>query len=389
MALSAIMLMVLRSLARSDVAGVREWSAANVLAIAALVLFAARGRVADVLSYDVANVLFLSAPIAMYAGFARHLGRRPALGAFAGLLVVSTVLLAAFHYGVDMPAMRIALSSLGHGVVCGALAWSLRPHGHRRGARYPARFAFWAASILAVVHAGRAAVYGAHYDAQVTLFDTSVVNLICFALGTLAQPGLTLGAVMMANARLIGQARHDAEHDYLTGALSRRAFFGHAERTHATAQGAGNALALMIFDVDHFKAINDTHGHAVGDQVLVDLVARARGVLRVAGCARLGGEEFAVLLPGMETDAAVSLADELRRAFERASVRVGAGPAVGYTVSVGVAGLEPGESLSGLLQRADEALYAAKKGGRNRVEQAYGAGRKTASLDGMKAAMHR
>lgn len=369
-ALSAIMLMVLRSLARSGVAGVREWTAANVLAIVALLLFAARGRVADVLSYDAANFLFLAAPMTMYAGFEHHLGRRPALGALVGLLAVATVLQAAFHYGVDLPALRVALSSLSHGAVCCALAWSVRPRRRERGPRYPARFAFWAASTLAAAHAGRTAVYAAHYDAQVTLFDGSAVNLVCFALGTLALPGLTLGAVMMANAGLIGQARHAAEHDFLTGALSRRAFFGHAERAHGEALRAGHALALMIFDVDHFKAINDTHGHGVGDQVLVDLVARAHLALRGAGCARLGGEEFAVLLPGMEADAAVRLADELRRAFERASVRVASGPAVRYTVSVGVAGLEAGESLSGLLQRADEALYAAKRGGRNQVADA-------------------
>jgi len=369
-ALSAIMLMVLRSLARSGVAGVREWSAANLLAIAALLLFAVRGHVPDVLSFDVANFLFLAAPMTMVVGFERHLGRRPALGALAGLLAVATVLQAAFHYRVDMPAMRIALSSLSHGAVCAALAWRVRPWGRDCGPGYPARFAFWAAATLAAAHAGRAAVYAAHYDAQVTLFDASLVNLVCFALGTLAQPGLTLGAVMMAGAGLLGQARHAAEHDFLTGALSRRAFFGHAERAHGEALDARAPLALMIFDVDHFKAINDTHGHGVGDQVLVDLVARARGVLRGPGCARLGGEEFAVLLPGMEADAAVSLADELRRGFERASVRVAGGAAVGYTVSVGVAGLDADESLSGLLQRADEALYAAKRGGRNRVADA-------------------
>ena len=364
------MLMVLRSLARSDVVGVREWTGANVLAIAALLLFAGRGRIPDVLSIDVANLLFLGAPALMHAGFERHLGRPAPYRALAALVTTSTVALGVFHYGVDAMAVRVALSSLFHGVVCVAIALGLRPWAQPGGARYPIRFAFGAALTLATAHAVRAALYASHHDAQVTLFDASPVNLVCFALGTLALPGLTLGAVMMANAGLIGQARYAAEHDHLTGAWSRRAFFGRAGRAHADAVRTGGALSLLMFDVDHFKAINDTHGHAVGDRVLADLVARTGAVLRGGACARLGGEEFAVLLPHSDADAAVQLGEELRRALERAGVAGASGAAVRYTVSVGVASLDEGESLASLLQRADAALYAAKRGGRNRVADA-------------------
>jgi len=104
--------------------------------------------------------------------------------------------------------------------------------------------------------------------------------------------------------------------------------------------------------------------------VLVDLVARTVAVLRGETCARLGGEEFAVLLPRTDADAAVRLADDLRGALERAGVPGSAGVIVRYTVSVGVASLDAGETLAGLLQRADAALYAAKRAGRNRVGDA-------------------
>jgi diguanylate cyclase (GGDEF)-like protein len=369
-ALSAIMLMVLRSLARSGVAGIGEWTAANVLAIAALLLFAGRGLIPDVWSIDGANLLFLGAPALMHAGFVRHLGRPAPYGALAALVAVSSVALGVFHYVVDAMAVRVALSSMFHGIVYGAMAWVLRPWAHADRARYPIRFAFGAALTLVVAHGARALMYASHYDAPVTLFDASPVNLVCFALGTLALPGLTLGAVMMANAGLIGQARHAADHDHLTGAWSRRAFFAHAERAHADALRAGGVLSLLVFDVDHFKAINDTHGHAVGDRVLADLVARTGAVLRGDACARLGGEEFAVLLPHADADAALQLADELRRTLERAAVAGAGGAVVLYTVSVGVAGLDDGESLASLLQRADAALYAAKRGGRNRVADA-------------------
>ena len=367
------MLMVLRSLARSGVDGVREWTGANVLAIAALLLFAGRGQIPDVLSIDAANLLFLCAPALMLAGFARHLGRPAPYRALAALVAASTLALGVFHYGVDAMAVRVALTSFFHGIVCVAMAWGLRPWAHPGRAPYPVRFAFGAALTLAAAHAVRALMYASHLDAPVTLFDASPVNLVCFALGTLALPGLTLGAVMMANAGLIGQARYAAEHDHLTGAWSRRAFFGRADRAHADAVRAGGPLSLLIFDVDHFKAINDTHGHAVGDRVLADLVARTGAVPRGDACARLGGEEFAVLLPHTDAAAAVQLADELRRTLERAAVAGAGGAAVRYTVSVGVASLEDGESLTSLLQRADAALYAAKRGGRNRVVDARAA----------------
>ena len=93
-------------------------------------------------------------------------------------------------------------------------------------------------------------------------------------------------------------------------------------------------------------------------------------MLRGGARARLGGEEFAVLLPHTDADAAVHLADEVRRTLEQAAVAGSGGEAVRYTVSVGVAGLEDGESLASLLQRADAALYVAKRGGRNRVVDA-------------------
>ena len=107
--------------------------------------------------------------------------------------------------------------------------------------------------------------------------------------------------------------------------------------------------------------------------MLADIVARTGTVLRGDACARLGGEEFAVLLPDTEADAAVQLADELRCTLERAAVAGAGGVAVRYTVSVGAASLDEGESVASVLQRADAALYAAKRGGRNRVVDARAA----------------
>jgi diguanylate cyclase (GGDEF)-like protein len=175
---------------------------------------------------------------------------------------------------------------------------------------------------------------------------------------------------MMANAELIARAQHAADHDHLTGARSRRAFFELAARERSRALRAASPLSLLLFDVDHFKRINDTHGHATGDRVLADIVERAGAAVRnIDVVARLGGEEFAVLLPDTAEDTALLVAERLRHALDRApdgAARIEAG----YTVSIGVATLDPDESIEAMLSRADAALYAAKAGGRNTVVDA-------------------
>jgi diguanylate cyclase (GGDEF)-like protein len=189
--------------------------------------------------------------------------------------------------------------------------------------------------------------------------------MIFFSAGALSLPALTLGAVMMANAGLIARAQHAADHDHLTGARSRRAFFELAAREQARALRRGGPLSLLLFDVDHFKRINDTHGHATGDRVLVDIVRRTGAVVRsIDIVARLGGEEFAVLLPDTGADTALVVAERLRKGLDRALDEAG------YTVSIGSATLLAGETIEAMLSRADTALYAAKAGGRNVVVDA-------------------
>jgi len=368
--LSGVMLLVLSSLAKSEVAGIREWRQANLLAVVALLLFAARGVVPDVLSIELANALYLGTITLIFAGFRRFLGLpvpwRPlaagALAAIAGIVV--------FHHIVESAALRIVSVSLYHGAVCFAIGITLRAPGEPR-LRYSFTFTRCAALVLGVGHVWRAGFYVIDFYQPYSLLEGSTYNLVFFAIGTLALPALTLGAVMMANARLIAASAHAADHDYLTGAASRRAFFAFAERELARAGRRGSALGLLLVDADHFKRINDTHGHGVGDLVLRDLVERTQQTIRkIDYCARLGGEEFAVLLPDADGRTVLSVAQRLRAALERAP-QVGSGAAgVSYTVSIGAAMLQPGEGITSLMARADTALYAAKAGGRNRVEAA-------------------
>ncbi|WP_426195801.1 sensor domain-containing diguanylate cyclase [Massilia sp. DWR3-1-1] len=163
--------------------------------------------------------------------------------------------------------------------------------------------------------------------------------------------------------------RNAALRDYLTGLGNRRAFFEAAEVELDRHRRSPRPTALIMFDADHFKAVNDRHGHAGGDAVLRHLAAAFNLTFRdIDIVARVGGEEFAVLLPSTGLAGAAELAERLRLLVEQAAVRVD-GANIDYTVSAGVAVLDANVTdLEGLMKRADQALYAAKAGGRNRVE---------------------
>lgn len=156
--------------------------------------------------------------------------------------------------------------------------------------------------------------------------------------------------------------------DPLTGTLNRRAFFDQA-CTHLTSgRPIGGSTAALVIDADRFKAINDTHGHAVGDQVLEELTVRLGRALRSGDLmGRIGGEEFAVLLPGSCESRAAEIAERLRQEAGTRPCHTTSGP-IPVTVSIGVAIHAEGESLRSLLARADLAMYEAKRAGGNQVE---------------------
>jgi diguanylate cyclase (GGDEF)-like protein/PAS domain S-box-containing protein len=157
-----------------------------------------------------------------------------------------------------------------------------------------------------------------------------------------------------------------ASTDELTGIANRRAFLGQLEREIAGAAEFGWPLAVAMFDVDHFKLVNDRYGHAVGDRVLQLIAARAAGVVRGGDLVgRLGGEEFGILMPGATLEEAAHVAERLREAMETVAELDESLP--GVTISIGIAAREEQRNAAHLLAAADVALYAAKGEGRNRV----------------------
>ncbi|HEV8401384.1 MAG TPA: diguanylate cyclase [Gemmatimonadales bacterium] len=163
--------------------------------------------------------------------------------------------------------------------------------------------------------------------------------------------------------------------DDLTGLNNRRAFTELAKRALEQARRYGRPLALVMFDIDHFKHVNDTYGHAAGDRVLQALAQAIRGAARdpdIAG--RLGGEEFALLLPETSGPEAVTLAERLRRVVGGIGVPHD-GATISFTCSFGVAARQEDVAvLDTLLNRADEALYRAKRQGRDRISLDVSAG---------------
>ena len=173
----------------------------------------------------------------------------------------------------------------------------------------------------------------------------------------------------LERARLFEGVQRLARTDSLTGLFNRRHFFAAAQQEYERTKRYRHQLSVIMIDIDHFKAVNDTYGHAVGDQVLrgiARLVVEDQRSVDVIG--RIGGEEFVILLPETAPSDARNAAERLRRTIENSKFDTSAGP-IGVTVSLGIASLpQRGEvTLQRLLDNADEALYQSKAAGRNRV----------------------
>ena len=365
--LGIMMLAIVWSLRRCGQPGVTLWWQANLTGMAALLLFTLRGMIPDVLSIVVANGALAWALALFHAGISRFCGREPPWRAMvAGTLAVVAGIVT-WRYGFNDFNTRVVIVSAFHATFCACAGYVLvryRPRG-RSASHYltTAGFAFF----LSAAHALRGVLSALSVMDHPATTSTPGLNAAFLVLGALAMPGLTMGAVLMIHDAMVRQLEAVANTDFLTRVMSRKAFENEAGRELARAERGGRPPVLLIVDIDHFKAVNDTFGHAAGDAVLVEFARAAAASLRAPDrIGRMGGEEFVVLLPASSMEEARHAAERIRALAEESPV---SGPfgTVRYTVSGGYAAWHPGESLAQLTTRADTALYMAKLSGRNRM----------------------
>lgn len=206
------------------------------------------------------------------------------------------------------------------------------------------------------------------WRSQLRYHIAGVLAIILLLMGTALLAGRLLKAKNLLEVQAI-ELEHQAKTDVLTGISNRRHFFEMAEREMMRARRSEKPMAMLMIDIDHFKKINDKCGHSAGDEVLKSLSLTSQGMIRnIDVFGRIGGEEFAIVLPETSMEQATTVAERLRDKLSETHLELANGERIPFTVSIGVSVLKDEDvSVEELLKRADEAMYRAKKHGRNRV----------------------
>ena len=346
------------------IAALGWWGAAYILGAASVALWTVGGpELGWELSLAVNAVGFIACGLVWDAARVCHGRAANWIGVIAGpALWIAAVI---WFDPID-PEMRMLL---GAGIVAAYAAltagelWRERRKSLR--ARWPAIFVplmHGAVLMLPIVlgdmfRSGNAASMGQIWIAAFA------AELVLYAIGTV------FIIFMLVSERTVSAHKTAASVDPLTGLLNRRGFSEATSRMIEREAKAGRPITVMIFDIDHFKSVNDRFGHAAGDDVLQVFSSVIVSSLRITDLiGRVGGEEFAALLP-CSVEEAVLAAERVREAFEASGVAVDDAP-LETTVSIGVAGGPAKTELEVLMASADTALYQAKRAGRNRVEVA-------------------
>lgn len=349
-----------------------HWGVAALTVAAGLVLVLLRERVHPWLGFFLANVLMTLAFVILRRGLEVFV-RQPARDLEQSVLMLGVCGVVAAAVRLDAPAYVTATTvSLAIAWTVGRAAWEV---GHRLAEEFGAGTARACAAPLALVAGlfGLRGVLAPVFREQVgqsLSVDTGFTAILVFVfLGLGLVVNATLAAIVVV--RLVRRLEHSSYHDALTGLLNRRGMDRILQRESARHERFGQGYALLMLDIDHFKAVNDRHGHAAGDAVLAGvanaLLQASREVDRIG---RVGGEEFCVLLPSTDLEGAEQVARRMLDSVRALRV-VFNGAELGVTVSigVGVAGGPP-DALEAVRQRVDRALYTAKVLGRDRIEVA-------------------
>ncbi|SDP82152.1 diguanylate cyclase [Rhodoferax sp. OV413] len=358
--LMSLVLFVLRRNYPPTIQGLGEWAAGPFLCFISTLLFGARGLIPDFVSAVIGNLFLLSGSALFYIGSQRFHRQPTSLRLWGGLIVASAPVFAWFVLvQPNYVARLVVFTSL---MVC--LFFSHARLLFKHGADHI--FTQLTGGVL-LLQTGflllRLVTIPIDPHTQ-GIFDESpfqVIYVVAYAMCVLL---LSIGVVLMASERMRSEFEYLATHDPLTACLTRRALIAACEQELERSRRHGHPLALMMLDLDHFKNINDTHGHLVGDRVLVDFADRVGQQLRLPDrLGRFGGEEFVVLLPETRLDNALHVAERIRHSL---------GQSTGLPVCTASIGITTPHSdtdtVDHLLARADQALYRAKHLGRDRVE---------------------
>lgn len=298
-------------------------------------------------------------------GLARHYRVAPPWRTLAVILVASLVVNVVI---VDMPRgslLRNVLYQAPYALVQAVGVATILRYRHRKALDLALLLLFSASSVYFLLKPFLATMLGSGATPQA--YITSTYAAISQSAGAmlLMANGLVMLLIIVRDAMAEMSTR--SETDKLSGLLNRRGFEERADRLLATTLRAALPGAMVVADLDHFKAVNDTYGHDAGDRVITafaNILGATADERAVVG--RLGGEEFAVFIPGANLATARLYAEGVRAGFSGLPI-AGLGPDLRLSASFGVTQLRAGDSLSDLLRRGDAALYEAKKSGRDRV----------------------
>ncbi|WPC65484.1 diguanylate cyclase [Rhodoferax ferrireducens] len=365
--MGGLMSLVLYALKRNypaSIKGLGDWSAALLLLFAGGLLVAGRGKLPNLVSISVSSFLLWSGLYLAYVGSQRFFGAKPRIAPWMAL--ITGVALVQLWFSLVEPSyhMRLVLTTVVTACLSGVHAWLVFRQGSitfSRGLAVGVLVFLFGAQVMRLVTS-----FSAHFPLNAEFFDTSSLQLTYITSFAFSVLLFSISAVLMATDRLRIELEHLANHDSLTNALTRRHMDDACRSELERCRRHGRSMALLIMDLDHFKEVNDTHGHQAGDQALINFVAGVNALLRGPDqLGRFGGEEFVALLPETSLDEAIAVAERIRGACTLA------GQAPTCTVSIGVTtNRKDNDSVDTLLARADAALYRAKAAGRNRVEVA-------------------
>ena len=358
------------------------WAAYAVASAVGLLLIVTGMHGQQAITRALGNVLVLAGTAALQRGVWAFTGQRTWTGPQASMLAATVVLAMLAALDAAWVPVRIAVVSA---LWAALYLWTASDvWRHVRTSPWRRWAALYAAPlVLAALMLAARALRAAHAPDLVVgeVAQNTLLSLGSSLTGLVAALALQMMLVSLLVSRLVGRLDRLSRHDALTGLLNRRAMdermLQEQQRVRRlAAPGAGQAageVALLMVDVDHFKQLNDSQGHAVGDRALQHLAAVMRTQLRdIDALARWGGEEFLALLPATSGDAAAQIAGRLCDRV-RSLPLVSDDQRLLLTVSVGVAEwLGPHDSLAEMLKRADAALYAAKREGRDRVRRSSG-----------------